>query len=258
MASAPPPPTGWNPKDIVPSTQQQAQDTLVDYLRRTLAALPPGTVLDSAGYAGFGHNIGCEDEPKDSGALSDDWQRHRAWRGGPEHHRRQGRQYMAELGLVRLRTRRIHQAQPVRLRTRRVPATNRSVEPAHLPADPARLDTVLPRRHRQRRRRLPLQVDCGRLRLASSMWSVSHHACSGAFPHFLWFGELTRAAHLRRGLRHDAGLSALGIAAHGEHHDVDGRDAECRRERHPASAAGANHREQDGGAQTGQPDPLAA
>jgi hypothetical protein len=66
VTSAPPPPAGWNPKDVVPTSQQQAQDTLVDYLKRTLAALPAGTVLDSDGYAGPGHNIGCEDEPKDS------------------------------------------------------------------------------------------------------------------------------------------------------------------------------------------------
>jgi hypothetical protein len=65
VTSAPPPPAGWNPKDVVPSSQQQAQDTLVGYLKKTLQALPPGTVLDSAGYAGAGHNIGCEDEPKD-------------------------------------------------------------------------------------------------------------------------------------------------------------------------------------------------
>ena len=39
----------------------------MDYLKRTLQALPPGTVLDSAGYAGAGHNSWCEDEPKDPG-----------------------------------------------------------------------------------------------------------------------------------------------------------------------------------------------
>ena len=65
VTSAPPPPQGWNPKDVIPTSQQQAQDTLVGYLKRTLQALPPGAVLDSAGYAGPGHNIGCEDEPKD-------------------------------------------------------------------------------------------------------------------------------------------------------------------------------------------------
>jgi hypothetical protein len=65
VTSAPSPPPGWKPKDAVPASQQQAQDTLVGYLRRTLQALPSGTALDSAGYAGGGHNIGCEDEPKD-------------------------------------------------------------------------------------------------------------------------------------------------------------------------------------------------
>lgn len=65
LTSAPPPPPGWDPKEVVPQTQQQAQDTVVDYLKRTLQDLPPGTVLDSAGYAGAGHNSWCEDEPKD-------------------------------------------------------------------------------------------------------------------------------------------------------------------------------------------------
>lgn len=31
------------------------------YLRRTLAALPPGTVLDATRYAGAGHNSYCDD-----------------------------------------------------------------------------------------------------------------------------------------------------------------------------------------------------
>ena len=65
MTSAPSPPPGWDPKDVVPTSQQQAPDTLVSYLKRTLRDLPAGTVLDSAGYAGAGHNIGCLDEPND-------------------------------------------------------------------------------------------------------------------------------------------------------------------------------------------------
>lgn len=65
VTSAPPPPPGWTQKDVVPSSQQQAQDTLVGYLTRTLQALPPGTVLDGEGYAGAGHNISCEDDPTD-------------------------------------------------------------------------------------------------------------------------------------------------------------------------------------------------
>ena len=63
MTSAPPPPPGWNPKDVVPQSQQQAQDTVTGYLTRILQALPPGTVLDGSRYAGAGHNSSCEDEP---------------------------------------------------------------------------------------------------------------------------------------------------------------------------------------------------
>ena len=64
VTSAPPPPPGWNPKDVIPTSQQQAQDLLVSYLQRPCKR-PPGTFLDSAGYAGAGHNNGCEDEAKD-------------------------------------------------------------------------------------------------------------------------------------------------------------------------------------------------
>lgn len=65
VTSAPPPPPGWNPKDFVPQSQQQAQDTLVDYLTRTLRELPAGTVLDATRYGSAGHNSWCEDEPAD-------------------------------------------------------------------------------------------------------------------------------------------------------------------------------------------------
>ncbi|MDT5253713.1 MAG: hypothetical protein QOH07_2667 [Mycobacterium sp.] len=65
MTSAPPPPPGWNPKDVVPQSQQQAQDTPLDYLKRTLAALPQRSVLDATRYGSAGHNSWCEDEPAD-------------------------------------------------------------------------------------------------------------------------------------------------------------------------------------------------
>jgi hypothetical protein len=67
MTSAPPPPAGWNPKDAVPQSQQQAQDTVTGYLKRTMESLPPGTVLDASRYAGAGHNSWCEDEPSGPG-----------------------------------------------------------------------------------------------------------------------------------------------------------------------------------------------
>ena len=57
MTSAPPP----NAKDVVPESQQQAQDTIFGYLKRTLDALPPGTVLDATRYGTAGHNNFCDD-----------------------------------------------------------------------------------------------------------------------------------------------------------------------------------------------------
>lgn len=65
VTSAPPPPAGWAPKNVIPTSQQQAQDSIVSYLKRTLQALPPGAFLDAAGYAAAGHNIGCDDNATD-------------------------------------------------------------------------------------------------------------------------------------------------------------------------------------------------
>jgi hypothetical protein len=45
-----------------PISQQQAQDTVLGYLKKTLQALPTGTVFDRARYAGSG-NTPCNDEP---------------------------------------------------------------------------------------------------------------------------------------------------------------------------------------------------
>jgi hypothetical protein len=45
-----------------PTSQQQAQDTVLGYLKKTLQALPSGTVFDHARYAGSG-NTPCNDEP---------------------------------------------------------------------------------------------------------------------------------------------------------------------------------------------------
>jgi hypothetical protein len=49
----------------VPQTQQQAQDTVVGYLKRTLAGLGDGAVLDASRYGSAGHNSWCEDSPAD-------------------------------------------------------------------------------------------------------------------------------------------------------------------------------------------------
>jgi hypothetical protein len=50
-----------NPKDVVPQSQQEAQDKVADYLQRTLQALPPSTVFDTGRYSGTGHNNSCDD-----------------------------------------------------------------------------------------------------------------------------------------------------------------------------------------------------
>lgn len=78
MTSPPSPPPGWTLNEVVPQSQQQAQDTLLGYLRRTVAALPPGTVLDATRYAGVGSgNLGCDDDatgpdaPTQFGATGD-------------------------------------------------------------------------------------------------------------------------------------------------------------------------------------------
>jgi hypothetical protein len=67
MTSAPPPPADWHPHTVPPTSQQQAQDTLVGYLQRTLSALPPGTTLDATRYSGAGSNAPCDDNPTGPG-----------------------------------------------------------------------------------------------------------------------------------------------------------------------------------------------
>ncbi|MDI3313048.1 MAG: hypothetical protein QJR12_01825 [Mycobacterium sp.] len=43
----PPPPPGWKQHPVIPKHQQQAQDTILGYLKKTLRALPAGTTLDA-------------------------------------------------------------------------------------------------------------------------------------------------------------------------------------------------------------------
>jgi hypothetical protein len=62
MTSAPPPPPGWKLQTIVPASQQQAQDTVIGYMKKTLRELPTGTVFDRSRYVGSG-NTPCNDEP---------------------------------------------------------------------------------------------------------------------------------------------------------------------------------------------------
>jgi hypothetical protein len=46
---------------VVPQSQQQAQDTVYGYLKRTLDALPPGTVLDATRYGSASITSSCDD-----------------------------------------------------------------------------------------------------------------------------------------------------------------------------------------------------
>lgn len=61
MTSASPPPPGWTEKPVVPTSQQQAQDTVIGYLKKTLQALPPGTMLDATRYSGGTNTAPCQD-----------------------------------------------------------------------------------------------------------------------------------------------------------------------------------------------------
>jgi len=62
MTSAPPPPPGWKPQPVVPTSQQQAQDTILGYLKKTLQALPPGTTLNASGFGGATNTPPCKDQ----------------------------------------------------------------------------------------------------------------------------------------------------------------------------------------------------
>lgn len=53
-------PTPIAPSPKIPKSQQEAQDSLVRYLQKTVDGLPPGTVLDTSDTIG-GSNLGCDD-----------------------------------------------------------------------------------------------------------------------------------------------------------------------------------------------------
>jgi hypothetical protein len=61
VTSASPPPPGWTSRPVVPTSQQQAQDTILGYLKKTLRALPPGTALDATRYSGAVNTPPCKD-----------------------------------------------------------------------------------------------------------------------------------------------------------------------------------------------------
>lgn len=60
---------------VIPTSQQQAQDTLVGYLQRTVDALPAGTALDGSRYGPNTRAVYCEDNPADTTAPVhvEDW-----------------------------------------------------------------------------------------------------------------------------------------------------------------------------------------
>ncbi|WP_234816452.1 hypothetical protein [Mycolicibacterium agri] len=60
-------PTPVAPSPKVPGSQQEAQDTVLQYLQRTVDGLPPGTVLDSTDTRGGG-NLSCDDNYAGPGA----------------------------------------------------------------------------------------------------------------------------------------------------------------------------------------------
>jgi hypothetical protein len=63
MTSTPAPPPGWESHVAVPTSQQQAQDTVLGYLRKTLNGLPEGTVIDATRYGRAGTTAPCNDAP---------------------------------------------------------------------------------------------------------------------------------------------------------------------------------------------------
>jgi hypothetical protein len=59
----------------IPTSQQEAQDTIVGYLQRTVDAFPQGTTLDGTRYVVGTGAIYCEDNPSgsDSPVHVEDW-----------------------------------------------------------------------------------------------------------------------------------------------------------------------------------------
>lgn len=60
---------------VVPQSQQQTQDTVMSYLKRTLHGLPAGTVIDATRYGSAGSTGYCDDN--DSTHRSEEFQHHR-------------------------------------------------------------------------------------------------------------------------------------------------------------------------------------
>ncbi|WP_156181166.1 hypothetical protein [Mycobacterium nebraskense] len=61
MESKPPPPPGWKLQPAIPATRQQAQDTVIAYLKKSMQALPPGITPDATRYSGGASVAPCQD-----------------------------------------------------------------------------------------------------------------------------------------------------------------------------------------------------
>jgi hypothetical protein len=71
MTSTPPTPPGFTVHVAVPASQQQAQDTVLKYLKKTLGALPPGIVFDASRYGAAGSTAPCGDAPLNTNPPKD-------------------------------------------------------------------------------------------------------------------------------------------------------------------------------------------
>lgn len=67
----PTPPPGWVVHVHVPTSQQQAQDTVLGYLKKTLTALPVGTTFDATRYGSAASTAPCDDAPASTDPPSD-------------------------------------------------------------------------------------------------------------------------------------------------------------------------------------------
>ena len=63
VTSTPPPPPGFEVHVNTPTSQQQAQDTVLGYLKKTLDALSPGVAFDATRFGSAGSTAPCNDAP---------------------------------------------------------------------------------------------------------------------------------------------------------------------------------------------------
>ena len=68
-------PTPVAPSQKIPTSQQEAQDTVLRYLQNTVNALPAGSSLDGTRYVAGGDTRFCDDDPSgpDAPVRFSDW-----------------------------------------------------------------------------------------------------------------------------------------------------------------------------------------